>query len=57
MPRTTVTTSSSRFDEAIVDFSVAYADQAEPGCPAPVASVRTGRITAYQEYAQRDALP
>jgi uncharacterized protein (DUF2252 family) len=38
-----------QFDEAIGDFSVAYADQAERDHAALKVAVRKGKITAYQE--------
>jgi Uncharacterized protein conserved in bacteria (DUF2252) len=38
-----------QFDEAIGDFSLAYADQAERDHAALKAAVRGGKITAYQE--------
>jgi uncharacterized protein (DUF2252 family) len=38
-----------QFDEAIGDFSLAYADQAERDHAALKAAVRRGKITAYQE--------
>jgi hypothetical protein len=41
--------SSAQFDEAIGDFSLAYADQAERDHAALKAAVRKGRITVYQE--------
>ena len=41
--------SSRQFDEAIGDFSLAYADQAERDHAALKAAVRKGKITAYQE--------
>jgi uncharacterized protein (DUF2252 family) len=40
---------SGQFDEAIGDFSLAYADQAERDHAALKAAVRRGKITAYQE--------
>jgi uncharacterized protein (DUF2252 family) len=40
---------SDQFDEAIGNFSLAYADQAERDHAALKAAVRKGRITAYQE--------
>ena len=40
---------SGQFDEAIGDFSVAYADQAERDHAALKAAVRRGKITVYQE--------
>jgi uncharacterized protein (DUF2252 family) len=40
---------SGQFDEAIGDFSLAYADQAEHDHAALKAAVRKGKITAYQE--------
>ncbi len=40
---------SDQFDEAVSDFAVAYADQAERDHAALKAAVRKGRITAYQE--------
>lgn len=40
---------SGQFDEAIGDFSLAYADQAERDHAALKAAVRRGRITVYQE--------
>ncbi len=40
---------SNQFDEAIGDFSVAYADQAERDHAALKAAVRKGKVNAYQE--------
>lgn len=40
---------SGQFDEAVGDFSIAYADQAERDHAALKAAVRRGKITAYQE--------
>ncbi len=40
---------SSQFDEAIGDFSSAYADQAERDHAALKAAVRKGKVVAYQE--------
>jgi hypothetical protein len=40
---------SGQFDEAIGDFSLAYADQAERDHAALKAAVRKGKISAYQE--------
>ena len=40
---------SDQFDEAIGDFSVAYADQAERDHAALKAAVRKGKVVAYQE--------
>ena len=41
--------SGGQFDEAIGDFSLAYADQAKRDHAALKAAVRKRRITAYQE--------
>jgi uncharacterized protein (DUF2252 family) len=41
--------SGAQFDEAIGEFALAYADQAERDHAALKAAVRKGRITAYQE--------
>jgi hypothetical protein len=41
--------SSDEFDEAMGDFALAYADQAERDHAALVAAVRKGKITVYQE--------
>jgi uncharacterized protein (DUF2252 family) len=41
--------SSDRFDEAVGDFSVAYADQAERDHATLKDAVRQGRVTAYLE--------
>ena len=38
--------SGHSFDEAVADFSAAYADQNERDYEALVAAVRSGRITA-----------
>jgi uncharacterized protein (DUF2252 family) len=40
---------SDQFDEAIGDFSLAYADQAERDHDALKAAVRKGKLTVYQE--------
>jgi hypothetical protein len=40
---------SDQFDEAIGDFSLAYADQAERDHAALKTAIRKGKITAYQE--------
>ena len=41
--------SSDQFDEAMGDFALAYADQAERDHAALKAAVRKGKISAYQE--------
>ena len=41
--------SSDQFDEAMADFAVAYADQAERDYAALKAAVRNGKIKVYQE--------
>ena len=41
--------SSDQFDEAVGDFSVAYADQAERDHAALKDAVRHGKVTAYLE--------
>ena len=41
--------SSDQFDEAVGDFAMAYADQAERDHAALKAAVRKGKIIAYQE--------
>jgi hypothetical protein len=41
--------SSDPFDEAMGDFALAYADQAERDHGALKAAVRTGKINVYQE--------
>ena len=43
--------SSDQFDEAMGDFALAYADQAEKDHAALKAAVRKGKITAFQETA------
>ncbi len=40
---------SDQFDDAMVKFGVAYADQAERDYAALKAAVKSGKITAYQE--------
>ena len=40
---------SGQFDEALGDFSIAYADQAERDHAALKAAVRKGKVSAYQE--------
>jgi hypothetical protein len=41
--------SSSKFDEAMGKFALAYADQAEHDYDALKTAVRKGKITVYQE--------
>jgi uncharacterized protein DUF2252 len=41
--------SSDEFDEALGDFAVAYADQAERDHAALKAAVRKGKIEVYRE--------
>jgi uncharacterized protein (DUF2252 family) len=41
---------SDQFDEAMADFAVAYADQAERDYAALKAAVKNGKIKAYQEH-------
>jgi len=40
---------SDQFDEAMADFAVAYADQAERDYAALKAAVKNGKIKAYRE--------
>ena len=40
---------SGQFDEAMADFAIAYADQAERDHAALNAAVRQGKITVYRE--------
>ena len=40
---------SSKFDEAMGKFALAYADQAERDHAALKAAVRKGKVTVYQE--------